>query len=178
MHFVSEYQRAVQAAAEASAAAQQTHATVFDFAAELGNLVKPLVADGNPIGLGVRFIRRPPPRLDASGGVLLEDAPKDRPPSFAAVALETQDLWFEVRSDPTSSVSALTNIPEMETYAAQICGIIEDAEGHAHLLQNIPDTGLVAVPRVSTPAQLLEAFLVLVEEVYRRRANFNPSPNV
>jgi hypothetical protein len=178
MDFVSEYQRAAEAAAAASAAAQQTHATMFDFAAELGNLIRPLVEKGNPLGLGVRFIRRPPPRLDAPGGVLLEDAAKDRPPSFAAVALETEDLWFEVRSDPTSSVSALTNVPELEVYASKICGIISDADGHPHLLQNIPETGLVAVPRVSTAPQLLEAFLVLVEEVLRRRADFNPSPNV
>ena len=178
MDFASEYQRAAEAAAAASAAAQQTHATMFDFAAELGNLVRPLVANGNPLNLGVRFIRRPPPRLDAPGGVILEDAAKDKPPSFAAVVIETDDLWFEVRSDPTSSVRALTNVPEMEIYASKICGIISDADGHPHLLQNVPETGLVAVPRVSNAPQLLEAFLVLAEEVLRRRANFNPSPNV
>jgi hypothetical protein len=176
MDFVAEYQRAAEAAAAANAAAQQTHASMFDFAAELGRLVKPLTDGGNPLGLGVRFIRREPPRLDAPGGVMIEDATKDKPASFAAVALETTDLWFEVRSDPTKAVDALTNIPEMETYASKICGIINDADGHPHLLQNVPETGLVAVPRVSTAAQLLEAFLVLVEEVLRRRANFNPSP--
>ncbi len=178
MDFTSEYQRAAEAAAAANAAAQATHASMFDFAAELGQLVRPLTANANPLGLGVRFIRREPPRLDAPGGVLLEDAGKDKPPSFAAVALETADLWFEVRSDPTSSVSALTNIPELETYASKICGIINDADNHPHLLQNVPEMGLVAVPRVSTAPQLLEAFLVVVEEVLRRRANFNPSPNV
>ena len=176
MDFVAEYQRAAEAAAAANAAAQQTHASMFDFAAELGRLVKPLTDGGNPLGLGVRFIRREPPRLDAPGGVMIEDAAKDKPASFAAVALETNDLWFEVRSDPTRAVDALTNIPEMEAYASKICGIINDADGHPHLLQNVPETGLVAVPRVSTAPQLLEAFLVLVEEVLRRRANFNPSP--
>lgn len=176
MDFVAEYQRAAEAGAAANAAAQQTHASMFDFAAELGRLVKPLTDGGNPLGLGVRFIRREPPRLDAPGGVMIEDAAKDKPASFAAVALETTDLWFEVRSDPTRAVDALTNIPEMETYASKICGIINDADGHPHLLQNVPESGLIAVPRVSTAPQLLEAFLVLVEEVLRRRANFNPSP--
>jgi hypothetical protein len=178
MSFVSEYQRAAEAAAAADAAAQRTHATMFDFASELGALVHPLTAGGNPLGLGVRFIRRPPPHLDAPGGVTLEDAPKERPPSFAAVVIETYDLWFEVRSDPTDSVRALTNIAELESYASLICGIVADDAGHPHLVQNVPRTGLVAVPRVSDAPQLLEAFLVTAGDEFARRTDFNPLPNV
>lgn len=167
--FRLEYRRAVQAAAAAAATAQQTHAALFDFAGELGRLVRELTNDGNPLGLGVRFIRRAPPHLDNPGGVHVEDAPRDRPPSFAAVVLETPDLWFEIRNDPGKGFEALTNVPGMETYAQRVMGVISDGERHPHLTARSLQ-GTETIPEVNEAPQLLEVFLVLAGEAYAARA--------
>lgn len=173
--FRLEYRRAVAAAQAAQAAAEHTHTALFDFAGELGRIVHDVVDGGNPLGLGVRFIRRAPPRLDAPTGVHVEDAPKERAPSFAAVVLETPDLWFEVRNDPAQGFQALTNVPGMEAYAARICGVVGDGEGRPHLLQRVAGGDAVAVPEVNEAAQLLEVFLVIAGEVYARRTGMDRS---
>lgn len=167
--FHAAYAHAAQAAAGARAAAEATHRALFDFAGELGALVHPLGDRENPLGLGVRFIRRSPPHLDAPTGVHLEEAPKERAPSFAAVVLETPDLWFELRSDPSTGFQALTNISAMEAYATRICGVAVDANMHPHLVARISDDGRLDLPAVNDAAQLLDVFLVVVANTYEER---------
>ena len=168
--FHSAYAQAAQAAAGARAAAEATHRVLFDFAGELGALVQPLGGKENPLGLGVRFIRRSLPHLDAPTGVHLEEAPKERAPSFAAVVLETPDLWFELRSDPASGFQALTNLAAMESYAARICGVAVDANTHPHLVARVDYNGSVDLPAVNDAAQLLDVFLVIVANTYAERS--------
>jgi hypothetical protein len=170
-----DYQRAAEAALAADAAAAAANAALFDFARELGELSAHVQARSSPLQLYVRFIRRPPPQLDAPTGVRVEDAPKERPPSFASVLLETRDLFFAIESVPGIAVTALTNVPALETFAASICGVRETDESKPHLLAR-NDDGLVVVPPVNTAAALLEAFLVLAGDVFIARAGFNPLP--
>ena len=170
-----DYQRAAEAALAADNAASAANAALFDFARELGTLATQLQARSAPLPLQVRFVRRPPPQLDAPAGVRVEDAPKERPASFASVLLETRDLFFAIESIPGVAVAALTNVPALETYAASICGVREDDESKPHLLAR-NDDGLVVVPPVHTAAALLEAFLVLAGDVFVARASFNPRP--
>jgi hypothetical protein len=170
-----DYQRAAEAALAADHAAATANAALFDFAGELGTLSAQLQARSSPLPLAVRFIRRPPPQLDAPAGVRVEDAAKERPASFASVLLETRDLFFAIESIPGVAVTALTNFPALEAYAASICGVREDAESKPHLLAR-NDDGLVSVPPINTAAALLEAFLVLAGDVFIARASFNALP--
>jgi hypothetical protein len=172
-----DYQRAAEAALAADSAAASAHAALFDFAGELGELSAQVQARSAPLPLHVRFVRRPPPMLDAPAGVRVEDAPKERPHSFASVVIEARDLFFAIESIPGIAVTAVTNIPALETYAASICGIREDDERRPHLLARTGE-GLVAVPAVNTAGALLEAFLVLAGDVFIARASFNPLPGV
>ena len=168
--FHAAYAHAAQAAAGARAASEAMHRALFDFAGELGALVHPLGDRDNPLGLGVRFIRRSPPHLDAPTGVQLEEAPKERAPSFAAVVLETPDLWFELRSDPYTGFQALTNIAAMDEYAARICGVAVDPNAHPHLVERVGQDGTLNVPAVNDAAQLLDVFLIVVANTYKDRA--------
>jgi hypothetical protein len=170
-----DYQRAAEAALAADNAAAAANAALFVFARELGALVAQLQARSAPLAVHVRVIRRPPPQLDAPAGVRVEDAPKERPASFASVLLETRDLFFAVESIPGIAVAALTNIPALEAYAASICGVREDDGSKPHLLAR-DESGLVVVPPVNTAAALLEAFLVLAGDVFIARASFNALP--
>ena len=170
-----DYQRAAEAAAAADQAAAGAHAVLFDFARELGELAAQVQARSGPLPVHVRFIRRPPPHLDAPAGVRVEDAPKERPHSFASVSIEVRDLFFAVESLPGIAIAAVTNVPALEAYAATICGIREDDAGKPHLLARAAD-GVVTVPPVHTAGALLEAFLVLAGDVFVARASFNPLP--
>jgi CO/xanthine dehydrogenase Mo-binding subunit len=172
-----EYQRAAEAALAADQAATVAHAALFDFARELGDLSAQLQARSAPLPLAVRFVRREPPRLDAPAGVRVEDAPKERPPSFASVVIETRDLFFAIESLPGIAIAAVTNVPALESYAATICGVRVADDGKPHLLARTAD-GLVGVPSVNTAGTLLEAFLVMAGDVFIARASFNPLPDV
>lgn len=172
MDFESEYRRAAEAATAARDAAAIVHAALFDFAGELGRLVAGLRTDGNPLGLRVRFVRNPPPTLDASTGVKVEDA-KDRPPSYAAAILEAGDLWYEVHSDPGVAVSAATNLSQMEGYAGSICGIRVASDNRPRLLRRT-ESGSVEPAPVGDAESLLAAFLVVVGDVHLERARYNP----
>jgi hypothetical protein len=170
-----DYQRAAEAAHAADSAASVAHAALFDFARELGDLVTQLQARSAPLGMRVRFVRREPPKLDAPAGVRVEDAPKERPAGFASVVLEARDLFVAVESLPGIAITAVTNVPALETYAASIGGIRVADDGKPHLLAR-DASGTVVLPKVHTAGGLLEAFLVLAGDVFVSRASFNPLP--
>jgi hypothetical protein len=92
------------------------------------------------------------------------------------VLIETRDLFFAIESIPGVAVTALTNVPALETFASSICGVRLDDESKPHLLAR-DDNELVVVPRVNTAAALLEAFLVRAGDVFTARASFNPLPD-
>jgi hypothetical protein len=171
-----DYQRAADAARAADHAAAVAHAALFDFARELGDLVTQVQARSSPLPLAVRFVRRPPPLLEAPAGVRIEDAPKERPAGFASVVLEARDLFFAVESLPGIAVAAVTNVPAMEPFAAAICGVRVADDTKPHLLVRAAGGG-VGVPAVHTAGSVLEAFLVLAADVFAARASFNPLPN-
>ena len=171
-----DYQRAAEAAQVADRASAVAHAALFDFARELGDLVSQVQARSAPLGLNVRFVRRPPPQLAAPAGVRIEDAPPERPAGFASVVLEARDLFFAVESLPGIAVVAATNVPALEPFAQTICGVRVADDGKPHLLARAGDT--VDVPPVHTAGALLEAFLVLVGDAFAARATFNPLPGL
>jgi hypothetical protein len=173
-----DYQRAAEAVLASDRAAAVAHAALFDFARDLGDHVSQVQARSSPLALGVRFVRRTPPQLDAPAGVRVEEAPKDRPAGYASVVIEARDLFFAVESLPGISVAAVTNVPALEPYAATICGVRVANDGKPHLLARAGEGG-VGVPAVHTAGSLLEAFLVLAADVFAARATFNalaPSP--
>ena len=172
-----DYQRAAEAALAADAAASTANAALFDFARELGELVAQLQARNAPLALRVRFIRRPPPQLDAPAGVHVEEAPKERPASFASVMLEARDLFVAVESIPGVAVAGVTNVPGLEAFAASICGVRVADDAKPHLLVRTAGDA-VSVPAVHTAGALLEAFLVLAGDVFAARAAFNPLPTL
>jgi hypothetical protein len=172
-----DYQRAAEAALSADKAAADAHAALFDFARQLGDLSTQLQARSAPLPLHVRFVRRPPPNLAAPAGVRVDEAPKERPAGFASVVLETRDLFFAIESLPGVAVAAVTNIPELESYAASVCGIRVATDNDPHLLVRTLDGG-VAVPTVHSAGALLEAFLAFAAAVFIERAAFNPLPPV
>jgi hypothetical protein len=172
-----DYQRAAEAALASDRAAAIAHAALFDFARDLGDHVSQVQARSSPLALGIRFVRRTPPQLDAPAGVRVEDAPKDRPAGYASVVIEARDLFFAVESLPGISVAAVTNVPALQPYAATICGVRIADDGKPHLVARAD--GGVGVPAVHTAGSVLEAFLVLAAEVFVARAAFNalaPSP--
>ena len=171
-----DYRRAADAAAAADHAATIAHAALFDFSRELGDLASQVQARSSPLPLSVRFVRRTPPQLDAPAGVRIEDAPKERPPGFASVVLETRDLFFAVESLPGIAVNATTNVPGLEPYASAICGVHIADDGKPHLIARALD-GAVGVPAVNTAGTLLEAFLIFAGDVLVARAAFNPLPD-
>lgn len=170
-----DYQRAAEAAHAADHAAAVAHAALFDFARQLGDLAVQLQGRSSPLPLHVRFVRRPPPSLDAPAGVRVEDAPKDRPAGFASVILEARDLFFAVESLPGIAIAAVTNVEPLASYAAGISGIRVADDGEPHLLARTA-LGDVALPAVHTAAAVLEAFLVMAADVFATRASFNPLP--
>ena len=170
-----DYQRAAEAALAADQAASTAHAALFDFARELGDLTVQVQARSSPLPLYVRFVRRTPPFLDPPAGVRVEDAPKERPPGFASVVLETRDLFFAVESLPGIAIAAVTNVPSLESYAMSICGIRVADDGKPHLIART-GMGETTIPAVHTAGTLLEAFLILATEVFIARASFNPLP--
>jgi predicted tellurium resistance membrane protein TerC len=120
-------------------------------------------------------VRRPPPNLAAPAGVRVDEAPKERPPGFAGVVIETRDLFFAVESVPGVAVAAVTNVPQLDAYAATICGVRVADDNAPHLLVRSID-GTVAVPTVHSAGTLLEAFLMFAADVFVARAAFNPAP--
>jgi hypothetical protein len=170
-----DYQRAAEAALAADKAAADAHAALFDFARQLGDLSTHLQARSTQLPLHVRFVRRPPPNLAAPAGVRVDEAPKERPAGFASVVIETRDLFFAIESLPGVAVTAVTNVAEMEPYAASICGIRVASDDEPHLLVRTAD-GTVGVPTIHTAGGLLEAFLVFAADVFIARAAFNPLP--
>ncbi|HWT06602.1 MAG TPA: hypothetical protein VN224_12650 [Xanthomonadales bacterium] len=170
-----DYQRAAAAALAADKAAADAHAALFDFARRLGELSSQLQARSTELPLHVRFVRRPPPNLAAPAGVRVDEAPKERPAGFASVVIETRDLFFAIESLPGVAVAAVTNVAELESYAATICGIRVASDNDPHLLVRTAD-GTVGVPTVHTAGGLLEAFLVFAADVFIARAAFNPLP--
>ena len=170
-----EYQRAAEAAAAADNATTTAHATLFDFARELGDLAAQVQARNAALALRIRFVRRQPPRLDAPAGVHVEEAPKERDPGFASVIVEARDLFFAVESLPGVAVTAATNVPALEDLAAAICGVREDVHQKPHLLARTT-AGDVGVPLLHDAGRLLEAFLVAAGDVFVARAGFNPPP--
>jgi hypothetical protein len=172
-----DYQRAAEAALAADKAAVDAHAALFDFARELGDYVMHVQARSAPLAVRVRFVRRPPPQLDAPAGVQLEDAPKERPAGFASVVLETRDLFFAIESLPGIAVAAVTNVPGLESYANAICGVRVADDGKPHVLARTTE-GSVDVPPVHTAGTILEAFLIFAGDVFVARANFNPLPDM
>ena len=174
MAFENEYRRAVEAVVASRDAAAIVHAALFDFAEELGRLVADLRGDGNPLGLRVRFLRKPPPWLDAPKGVSVEDV-RDRAAAYAAVRLEAQDLWWEIHSEPGVAVSAASNVPALEPYAAEICGIRTASDHRPRLLRRTAE-GFIEVSSGGDAASLLAAFLVIVGDVHLDRAAYNPLP--
>jgi hypothetical protein len=170
-----DHQRAAEAAHAADKAAADAHAALFDFARQLGDLTTQLHARSPHLPVHVRFVRRPPPNLAAPAGVRVDEAPKERPAGFASVVIETRDLFFAVESLPGVAVAAVTNVAEMESYAATICGIRVATDNDPHLLVRTAD-GTVGVPTVHTAGALLEAFLVFAADVFIARAAFNPLP--
>ena len=171
-----DYQRAAAAAVAADNAVAATHAALFDFARELGELGAQVQARNAPLALRVRFVRRQPPHLDAPAGVHVEDAPKEREPGFASVILEARDLFFAVESLPGVAVTAATNVPALEGFAAAICGVREDVKQKPHLLARTAAGG-VGVPLMHDAGSLLEAFLNAAGDVFVARAGFNPPPD-
>ncbi len=171
------YQRAAEAALTADKAAADANAALFDFARELGELVTQVQARQGPLAVRVRFVRRPPPQLDAPAGVHVEDAPKERPASFATVILETRDLFVAIESIPGVAVAGVTNVPALEPYVASIRGVHIADDAKPHLLVLTADDA-VAVPTVHTADALLEAFLLLAGDVFAARAKFNPLPSL
>lgn len=171
-----DYRRAAEAALAADQAANVAHAALFDFARDLGELVAQVQARSAPLPLHVRFVRQTPPRLDAPAGVHVEEAPKERPPGFARLALETRDLFFAVESVPGTAVLAVTNVPGLEPFAESICGVRVADDGKPHLLARMADG--VGVPPVHNAGGVLEAFLVMVADVFVVRSAFNPLPDV
>jgi hypothetical protein len=171
-----DYQRAADAALAADHAATVAHAALFDFSRELGDLTAQVQARSAPLPVTVRFVRREPPRLDAPAGVRVEDAPKERPAGFASVVLEARDLFFAIESLPGIAITAVTNVPGLESYAAGICGIRVADDGKPHLLTRTLD-GVVGVPAVHTAGSVLEAFLVFAGDVFVARASYNPLPD-
>jgi hypothetical protein len=107
--------------------------------------------------------------------VRVDEAPKERPAGFASVVIETRDLFFAIESLPGVAVTAVTNVVEMEPYAASICGIRVASDDEPHLLVRTAD-GTVGVPTIHTAGGLLEAFLVFAADVFIARAAFNPLP--
>jgi hypothetical protein len=170
-----DYQRAAEAALAADKAAVDAHAALFDFARQLGDLSAQVQARSAPLPVHVRFVRRAPPNLAAPAGVRVDEAPKERPPGFASLVLETRDLFFAVESLPGIAVGAVTNVPGLEAYAATVCGIRVASDNEPHLLVRTAD-GTVAVPAVHTAGGLLEAFLAFAAAVFIERAAFNPLP--
>jgi hypothetical protein len=170
-----DYQRAAEAALAADKAAADAHAALFDFARQLGDLTTHLQARSTQLPVHVRFVRRPPPNLAAPAGVRVDEAPKERPAGFASVVIETRDLFFAIESLPGVAVAAVTNVAELESYAATICGIRVATDNDPHLLVRTAD-GAVSVPTVHTAGALLEAFLVFAADVFIARAAFNPLP--
>jgi hypothetical protein len=170
-----DYQRAAEAALAADKAAADAHAALFDFARQLGDLTTQLQARSAQLPVHVRFVRRPPPNLAAPAGVRVDEAPKERPAGFASLVIETRDLFFAIESLPGVAVAAVTNVAELESYAATICGIRVATDNDPHLLVRTAD-GTVGVPTVHTAGALLEAFLVFAADVFIARAAFNPLP--
>jgi hypothetical protein len=105
--------------------------------------------------------------------VRVEDASKERPAGFAAVLLEARDLYVAIESVPGIAITASTNVPLLEGYAATICGIRVADDGKPHLLVST-ESGAVAVPAVHDAAALLDVFLVATGDVFAARASFNP----
>ena len=171
------HQRAAEAALAADKTAADAHAALFDFARQLGDLSTQLQARSTQLPVHVRFVRRPPPNLAAPAGVRVDEAPKERPAGFASVVIETRDLFFAIESLPGVAVAAVTNLAELETYAATICGIRVASDNDPHLLVRNAD-GTVGVPTVHTAGALLEAFLIFAGDVFAARAAFNPIPEV
>ena len=171
-----DYQRAAEAALAADKAAADAHAALFDFARQLGELSTQVQARSAPLPLHVRFVRRAPPNLAAPAGVRVDEAPKERLAGFASVIIETRDLFFAVESIPGVAVAAATNVPDLETYAASICGIRVATDNDPHLLVRTAD-GSVAVPTVHSAGALLEAFLAFAAAVFIARAAYNPLPS-
>ena len=172
-----DYQRAAEAALAADKAAADAHAALFDFARQLGDLTTQLQARSTQLPVHVRFVRRQPPNLAAPAGVRVDEAPKERPAGFASVVIETRDLFFAVESLPGVAITAVTNVAELASYAASICGIRIATDNDPHLLVRTLDGG-VAVPAVHTAGALLEAFLAFAAAVFIERAAFNPLPTV
>ncbi len=170
-----DYQRAAEAALAADKAAADAHAALFDFARQLGDLSTQVQARSAPLPLHVRFVRRPPPNLAAPAGVRVDEASKEHPVGYARVVIETRDLFFAVESLPGIAVTGETNVPELESYAASICGIRVATDNDPHLLVRTLD-GTVAVPTVHSAGGLLEAFLAFAAAVFIERAAFNPLP--
>lgn len=169
-----DYQRAADAALAADKAAADAHAALFDFARQLGDLTTQLQARST-LPVHIRFVRRPPPNLAAPAGVRVDEAPKERPAGFASVVIETRDLFFAIESLPGVAVAAITNVPELESYAATICGIRVASDNDPHLLGRAAG-GTVGVPTVHTAGGLLEAFLACAADVFIARAAYNPPP--
>ncbi|HEY6233622.1 MAG TPA: hypothetical protein VIW69_00790 [Candidatus Elarobacter sp.] len=172
-----DYQRAAEAALAADKAAADAHAALFDFARQLGDLSTQVQARSAPLPLHMRFVRRAPPNLAAPTGVRVDEAPKERPAGFASVVIETRDLFFAIESLPGVAIAAVTNIADLESYAASICGIRVATDNDPHLLVRTLDGG-VAVPTVHSAGALLEAFLTFAAAVFIERAAFNPLPSV
>lgn len=172
-----DYQRAAEAASAADQAAVTAHSALFDFARALGELVSQLQARSAPLPLTVRFIRQTPPRYDATAGVHIEDAPKERPSGFASVVLESRDLFFAIESLPGIAIAAVTNVAALEPFAATIAGVHVADDGNPHLLTRDGPSGAVVVPAIHSAGMLLETFLSAVAEVYAARAAFNPLPD-
>jgi len=170
-----EYQRAAEAAAAADNAVAVAHATLFDFARELGDLAAQVQARNAPLHVRIRFVRRQPPKLDAPAGVFVEEAPKERDAGFASVVIEARDLFFAVESLPGVAVTGATNVPALEELAAAICGVREDVQQKPHLLARTA-AGDVGLPVLHDAGRLLEAFLVAAGDVFVARAAFNPPP--
>jgi hypothetical protein len=177
MAFEDDLRRAAEAALAADQAAAVAHAALFDFARELGDLTAETRTRNAALPLHVRFVRHPPPHLDAPAGVRVEEAPKERPAGFASVVLEARDCFFAIESLPGIAIVAVTNVPAMESYASAICGIRVASDGRPHLLARTDDDG-IAVPAVHTAAGVLQAFVALVADVFLARAAFNPLPTV
>jgi hypothetical protein len=171
-----EYQRAVEAAAAADHAAATAHSALFDFGRELGDAVGALQPRSAALPVRVRFVRQPPPRLDAPAGVKVEDAPPERPAGFASLIIEARDLFFAVESIPGIAVTGVTNVPLLEPFAGAICGVRVADDGKPHLLAQAA-SGDVIVPRVHTAALLLETFLVAAADTFVARATFNALPD-
>ena len=170
------YQRAAEAIASLEAHSVAAHNALFDLAAELGAAVKEMTAKNDPVRLSVRFIRKPPPHLDAPAGVTVEEAEKERSPAFAAVVLGAQDLWLEIRSDPGVAVDAVTNIAALSPFADALCGINVDGAGRPRLITALPQVGLAGSSFPADAEGVLNLFLAAAGDVFVTRAGFNGVP--